>query len=477
MSDPVKVSDTFLLPPGEITAWGQPWHGSFNTIGETAIFTLDNGSVKPGAKPPTDAGTHFVGLGMLDAQTPADLDAAGGKLLADAVLFGWEKRISPLADQPAVGRDYCLARDDDGALWRIKVTCIGASAPPAGSVHLKVEIVGRWGLIGQGVSQVAPRVMYDQILEIPAAQLRNGTPTIGAYMPALATFLASVHLGPGLREALVDLSGTISQYIWPHFACAFAARLKFSGAGFDGLIVDVERLVDQWASMFEATSSAVADEFYSEDVTPNDPDYKTINYGTRTPSGNSLPTTFIPSYVFTQQSVVGLCYRPDGTIQRWDASISTNASQSIVVSAGGTMLVDRHTNQVLSDTTYHYAQSFADSVEVRQVADQSRTLRNGYSETRDYKMPAGEQVTFYNEVHDPGPGTNWGMASGSVSRRSINTWSFFGEGTDNYLPSAAYNVNLVIGPTGSQSFGAQSINGAEWSFDPRSLQIIKGVRM
>ncbi|MBL8471332.1 MAG: hypothetical protein JNM98_05990 [Rhodocyclaceae bacterium] len=145
--------------PGSLLAWGQPWHGTWESEG---LRLATNGQILPGAIAPADQHVHYISLGMPTPSTPADLAAQGGLLMPDAVLIGQTKRYSPMSSA-GIGRASTLMRDPAGTIWRVsgslRQTEEWISDPHSSQmrgIHAYVDLTAQeWGRIG-GAPAAAP---------------------------------------------------------------------------------------------------------------------------------------------------------------------------------------------------------------------------------------------------------------------------------------------------------------------------------
>lgn len=357
--------------------------------------------------PPADPGTHYINLGMPAMQTPTDLQAQGGELRPDAVLIGWEKRVSPMAEQPAVGRNYCLARDDAGALWRVKIDVRSGGGR---TVIVTATVVGRWGVLGTDEPSVLPRVIGSWIWEMQRAYLlsTNGYNWIYPFDPSVGPFtLSVVHMRSDLRGAAIEVFGSIPETgagigNWPGWACMFAARLEFGGHSVSGLSATATRVVDTWISNTSVNARLAGEQ---------------------------------PELPMIQRTVIGIAYDAAGEMVVVDAEYTLGGGSAV------------------------------------RIGDFF-----GFAPWPEYSLGGPD-------IFEPG------YAYSGISRVSQNTWLFGAPGVRHYAISPnRYNnsgfeftsvssVGVIVGPGVTRSFGSQSFKPWEWSFDPRSGDIVQGVRM
>lgn len=109
-----------IEPLCEVQAFGNPWHGKFDSNNN---LTLADGTVKTdwAGSGTTYGHTHYVKLDGLPAvTTPAGLTAIKGEWWTDAILRGAEKQVLPSTYAGGIGADSWIWRGSDGETWLLR---------------------------------------------------------------------------------------------------------------------------------------------------------------------------------------------------------------------------------------------------------------------------------------------------------------------------------------------------------------------
>lgn len=224
--------------PGRVIVWGQPWHGDFQPDG---TLRLRNGQTLAGAIAPTDQHVHYVSLGAPAVETPADLAAAGGQLLSDAVFVGRGKRYSPLS-AIGIGRSTALLRDAAGAIWSVSGTLRTTSQytqdPVYGQIHgmhAYVDLTAReWGRIGGPATSAA--ITLGTLDAWPLGRFAAPYETRGPGFSDYRYWDTSVQgitlaLSPSLQSALVVIDGLQVGYLDACEMALAAWAISLTGSG------------------------------------------------------------------------------------------------------------------------------------------------------------------------------------------------------------------------------------------------------